>query len=321
MTRLPAPALMLASVLSIQFGQAVGKQLAGVVGAPGAVALRLGLAALVLLLLHRPSLPRGRAETVSVLGLGTAIAGMNLIYPALLFLPLGLASALQLLGPVTLALCTSRRLRDAGFAALAGCGVWLFHAPGDVRMPLPGVLLALAAGASMAGYLLLSKRTGDRTTGGGPLALAVTWAALLTVPFGVADQGTALLAPRVLATGLVVAVLSAVGPYSLELAALRRLPARTVSVLTSLEPASAGLAGVLVLGEHLALTQWAALGCVGVASTGAVSSAPRSTGGPDRGRRLPKGAGAGAEADRCRDALTAGPGTAAEDRGGPAPRP
>ncbi|WP_234315543.1 DMT family transporter [Streptomyces albus] len=101
MTRLPAPALMLASVLSIQFGQAVGKQLAGVVGAPGAVALRLGLAALVLLLLHRPSLPRGRAETVSVLGLGTAIAGMNLIYPALLFLPLGLASALQLLGPVT----------------------------------------------------------------------------------------------------------------------------------------------------------------------------------------------------------------------------
>ncbi len=181
------------------------------------------------------------------------------------------------------------------------------------------MLLALAAGASMAGYLLLSKRTGDRTTGGGPLALAVTWAALLTVPFGVADQGTALLAPRILATGLVVAVLSAVGPYSLELAALRRLPARTVSVLTSLEPASAGLAGVLVLGEHLALTQWAALGCVGVASTGAVSSVPRSTGGTGRGRRLPKGAGT--EADRCRDALPAGPDTAAESRGGPAPRP
>ncbi|MFF9559602.1 DMT family transporter [Streptomyces albus] len=240
---------------------------------------------------------------------------------ALLFLPLGPASTLQLLGPVTLALCTSRRLRDAGFAALAGCGVWLFHTPGDVRMPLPGVLLALAAGASMAGYLLLSKRTGDRTTGGGPLALAVTWAALLTVPIGVADQGAALLAPRVLATGLVVAVLSAVGPYSPELAALRRLPARAVSVLTSLEPASAGLAGVLVLGEHLVLTQWAALGCVGVASTGAVSSAPRRAGGPDRGRRLPKGAGAGAEADRCRDVLPAGPDSAAEDRGGPAPRP
>ncbi|MFC7880974.1 DMT family transporter [Streptomyces sp. NPDC057376] len=271
MTKLPAPALMLGSVLSIQFGQAVGKELSGTVGASGAVALRLGLAAVLLLLLYRPSLPSSRTDAGVILGFGTAIAGMNLIYPALTLLPLGLASALQLLGPVTLALLTSRRLLDAGCAVLAGVGVWLFYAPLGFRFPLDGVLLALASGACMAAYLLLSKQAGARNRGGGALALALTWAAALTVPLGVVKQGTHLLTPQVLLTGTVVAVLSAVLPYSLELAALRRLPTRTVGLLASLEPASAGLAGVLVLDEDLKLVQWTALMCVGAASAGTVT--------------------------------------------------
>lgn len=270
MNRFPAPALMLGSVLSIQFGQAIGKQLAGTVGAAGVVALRLGLAAALLLLLHRPALPRSRTDIGVILGFGTAIAGMNLIYPALTLLPLGLASALQLLGPITLALLTSRRVLDAGCAVLAAGGVWLFYTPSGARFPLGGVLLALASGACMAAYLLLSKQAGTKSTGGGALALALAWAAALTVPLGMMQQGTHLLSPRILLTGLVVAVLSAVLPYSLELAALRRLPARTAGVLASLEPASAGLAGVLVLDEHLRTAQWAALACVGTASAGTV---------------------------------------------------
>jgi inner membrane transporter RhtA len=270
MNRFPAPALMLGSVLSIQFGQAIGKQLAGTVGAAGVVALRLGLAAAFLLLLHRPALPRSRTDVGVILGFGTAIAGMNLIYPALTLLPLGLASALQLLGPITLALLTSRRVLDAGCAVLAAGGVWLFYAPSGARFPLGGVLLALASGACMAAYLLLSKQAGAKSTGGGALSLALACAAALTVPLGMMQQGTHLLSPRILLTGLVVAVLSAVLPYSLELAALRRLPARTAGVLASLEPASAGLAGVLVLDEHLRTVQWAALACVGTASAGTV---------------------------------------------------
>ncbi|UKD54538.1 EamA family transporter [Amycolatopsis sp. FU40] len=270
MRDLPAPALMVGSVLSVQFGQAFGKQLSEDVGASGVVALRLGLAAAVLLVLYRPAVPRSWAERRVVLGFGTAIAGMNLIYPALTFLPLGLASALQLLGPISLALFSSHRLRDVACAVLAGGGVWLFYAPRDVSFPLGGVALALASGACMAGYFLLSKRAGAKSAGGGPLALALAWAAVLSVPLGVIDQGTRLATPRVLLAGVVVAALSAVVPYSLELAALRRLPARTVGVLASLEPASAGLAGVLVLGEHLRALQWVALACVGLASAGAV---------------------------------------------------
>ncbi|MFE6163778.1 DMT family transporter [Streptomyces sp. NPDC056486] len=278
MTKLPAPALMLGSVLSLQFGQALGKQLAGAVGAPGAVTMRLGLAAVFLLLLYRPALPRSRTDVALVLAFGTAIAGMNLIYPALLLLPLGLASALQLLGPIALAVLTSRRRRDVALAVLAGCGVYLFHVPHGTGSSLPGMLFALAAGASMAAYLLLSKKAGARSAGGGPLALAVTWAAVLTLPLGVADAGAELLAPRILLLGTALAVLSAVIPYSLELAALRRLPVRTVSVLTSLEPASAGLAGVLVLGEDLGLVQWVALACVGAASAGMVAPRPSRRG-------------------------------------------
>lgn len=266
---------MLGSVLSIQFGQAVGKQLTGAVGASGVVALRLGTAAVVLLLLHRPSLPRSRTDVGLVLGFGTAVAGMNLVYPAMVLLPLGLASALQLLGPIALALLTARRAREAGCALLAGGGVWLFHAPQGAGFPLGGVLLALASGACMAAYLVLSKRAGAAGGGGAILALAVAWAAVLTVPLGVARHGARLFAPDVLAAGAVVAVLSAVLPYSLELAALRRLPTRTVGVLAALEPASAGLAGMLVLDEHLRTTRWAALACVGAASAGAVARRQR----------------------------------------------
>ncbi|SFO85841.1 inner membrane transporter RhtA [Amycolatopsis arida] len=270
MTPLPAPVLVLGSVASIQFGQAMGKQLFGQVGPLGVVALRLGLAAVILGLVWRPRPPRGKRELVLALGFGIAIAGMNLIYLALRYLPLGLATSLQLLGPITLALVTSRRAVDLGFAALAGAGVWLFHAPGAAEVPLPGVLLALGSGVAMASYLVLSKLAGARTAGGAPLALAVGWAAVLTIPFGVAESGAALLAAPALAQGLAVAVLAAVLPYSLELAALRRLPPRTVGVLQSLEPAAAGLAGTVVLAEHLAPAQCIAIGCVCTAAAGAV---------------------------------------------------
>lgn len=275
MTRFPAPSLVLCSVLSVQFGQAIGKSLFGPIGSGGVVALRLGLAAIVLLLIFRPSLPRGRLNVALVLGFGTAIAGMNLVYPAMQYLPLGLATSLQLLGPIALALLTSRRLSDVGFAALAGFGVWLFHSPEGEWYAPPGILLALTSGAAMAAYLLLSRSAGAGNVTAAPLVWAVTWAAVLTVPIGIAENGASLLDPRVLAIGLVVAVLAAVIPYSLELMALRRIPPRIVGILQSLEPAAAGLAGTIILAEHLDALQWLALGCVGAASAGTIAVGQR----------------------------------------------
>jgi inner membrane transporter RhtA len=272
---------VLGSVVSVQTGQALGKQLMGVVGSPmGAVALRLVLAALLLLLVWRPRrLPADRQGRLLVLALGTAIAGMNLVYLALEHLPLGVAMTIQLTGPLVVALATARRPRDAVWGLLAAAGIACFMLPGSSPSGPPspaGLTFAVLSAVSMGAYLLLSQRTGAHTAGGGPLALAVLWAALVTLPFGLVQSGDRLLAPDVLAAGLVVAVLSAALPYSLELTALRRLPARVVGVLQSLEPVAAGLAGLLLLGERLSTPQWLAIGLITAASAGAVAGRTRS---------------------------------------------
>jgi inner membrane transporter RhtA len=164
-------------------------------------------------------------------------------------------------------------LWDAGCGLLAATGVALFALPGTGGQPLPaaGVAWAVASALAMGAYLLLSRRTSTTLQGGGPLALAVAWAALLTLPAGLADAGPSRMTePHILLAGLGVAVLSAVAPYSLELAALRRLPARIVGVLQSLEPVAAGCAGLLLLGEQLTALQWLAICCLTLASAGAL---------------------------------------------------
>jgi inner membrane transporter RhtA len=270
-----APLLVLGSVVSVQIGQAVGKRAFDLLEPAGVVTLRLGLAALVLLVVLRPRPPADARALGLVVAFGTAIAGMNLVYPALRYLPLGVAMSLLLLGPLAVALAGSRRPVDAACALLAAAGVFLI---GDGGGPLPvaGLVLALGAGASMGCYLLLSRRAGasDR----GILALAVAWAAVVTFPFGVSASGAALLHPSALGVGLLVAVLSAVLPYSLDLAALRRLPPRTVGVLQSLEPVVGALAGLVLLGELLDVRQWVAVGCITAAAAGAVLTPRRAAG-------------------------------------------
>ncbi|WIV55727.1 EamA family transporter [Amycolatopsis nalaikhensis] len=257
--RIPAPALVVASVLSLETGQAFGKSLFAEVSPAGVVTSRLGLAAAILLAVTRPRLPRGPRETVLVLGFGTAIAGMNLVYPALRFLPVGTASTIQQLGPLALAVAGRRGI---GFALLAGLGLWLVNDPASAGLPGPGVALAATSAASMAAYLLLSKRSADGGTGLGALALALGWATALWAPAGIAQNGGEFLRPPVLLAGLAVAILTAVFPYSLEFTALRRVRARTVSALVGLEPAVAAVAGMVVLGEILTPRAWLGVACV-----------------------------------------------------------
>jgi threonine/homoserine efflux transporter RhtA len=276
----PAPLLVLGSVVSVQVGQALGKRAFDLLEPAGVVTLRLGLAAVVLLAVLRPRPPVDLRALGLVVAFGTAIAGMNLVYPAMQHLPLGVAMSLVLLGPLAVALAGSRRTLDATWAMVAGLGVFLIGG-GAGPLPVTGVLLALGAGASMGTYLLLSRRAG--TADPGTLALAVTWAAAVSLPFGITASGADLLRPSVLAVGFAVAVLSAVLPYSLDLAALRRLPPRTVGVLQSLEPVVGALAGLVLLAELLDARQWVAIGCVTAASAGAVATARRSV--RDRGDR------------------------------------
>lgn len=246
--------LVLCAALSTQFGQTFGKGLFGRTSPLGVVAMRLGFAAAILLVLRRPALPRGRAA-LPVVGLGLTIAGMNLVYPAMVYLPVGVASTLQLLGPLTVAVLGSRRPLDLGIAGLAAVGVWLVNEPG-AGVAWPGLVLALLSAAAMGCYLMLTSRVGPEG-----LALGVALAALLWVPIGVTA-----LSPGVLLAGLGVAVLSAVLPYSLEQAALRRLRPGVVGVLLTAEPAIAGLAGLVVLEEHLSFARWLGILCVSLAA-------------------------------------------------------
>lgn len=133
-----------------------------------------------------------------------------------------------------------------------------------------GVAFALGAGAMWATYIIFSARTGRRFPQADGLALAMSVAALVMLPLGIAESGTRLTDPTTIALGSAVAILSSVLPYTLELLALRRLPASTFAIMMSLEPAIAATAGFLILGQSLSAVQAAAIALVIAASMGAV---------------------------------------------------
>jgi inner membrane transporter RhtA len=251
----------------------VAKSLFSAVGSFGTVALRLFFAAAVLMLLWRPSLHMNRRAWTAVLGYGVILGLMNLcFYLALARLPLGIAVTIEFLGPLAVALAGSRRWLDAFWAVLAAGGVVLLTEGGG-DLDVVGLLFALAAGTCWGLYILLGAALGRHTTEGNGLALGMAVAALVAVPFGVADSGTALIQPWVLIAGLGVALLSSVIPYSLDLEALRKMPPRVFGILMSLEPAMAALIGLVVLQEMLLWSQWIAVLCVVIASAGATRGA------------------------------------------------
>ena len=270
---IPPPALVLLGIVSVQLGSALAKHLFSAVGSFGTVALRLFFAATVLILVWRPSLRMKRGTWTVVLAYGVTLGLMNLcFYLALARIPLGIAVTIEFLGPLAVALAGSRRWLDAFWALLAAGGVALLM-EGRGLLDLVGVVFALAAGTCWGLYILVGAALGRHTTEGSGLALGMGIAAIIAVPFGVADSGTALLQPRVLVAGLGVALLSSVIPYSLDLEALRRMPPRVFGILMSLEPAMAALIGLIVLQEVLRGSQWVAVLCVVAASAGATRGA------------------------------------------------
>ncbi|MGC3001917.1 EamA family transporter [Streptomyces sp. G35A] len=277
--------LVLAGGISVQFGGALAVTLMPRAGALGVVSLRLLVAAFVLMVLCRPRL-RGhsRADWGTVVVFGVAMAAMNgLFYQSVARIPLGPAVTLEVLGPLILSVVASRRAINLVWAALALAGVFLLGGGGFSGLDPLGVVFALAAGAMWAAYIVFSARTGRRFPQADGLALAMAVAAVLFLPLGIAESGAKLLDPTVLALGAAVAVLSSVLPYTLELLALRHLPASTFAVLMSLEPALAATAGFLILDQALTATEAAAIALVIAASMGAV----RTQVGRRRPRALP----------------------------------
>lgn len=273
--------MVLGSCTSLQVGAACAARLFPVIGSSAATFLRLAVAAVVVLLAARPRLHRwtaGQWRAVALFGL--SLAGMNgFFYAALARIPLGTAVTIEFLGPLTLAAVLSRRLRDLAWVALAAGGVVLLGAAdgaGGGRLDPVGIGFALVAGVFWALYILASTRVGAAVPGQGGLAGGLLIGSLVLAPLGAPGAVVATGRPELLLLAAATGVLASVIPYSLELAALRRLPARVFGVLLSLEPAVAAAAGWLLLGQGMGVRGAVAVVVVVLASAGSTLTARRS---------------------------------------------
>jgi inner membrane transporter RhtA len=275
--RVPPFALVLGGVTSVQVGAALARTMFDELGPSGTSLLRIVFAALALMVLWRPD-PRRYTwnELRWAVAFGVTLGFMNLtFYLGLDRLDLGVAVTIEFIGPLAVAVFGSRRRLDLVWAALAAAGIVLLANPGGAdSVDALGLMFVLIAGACWAVYILIAQSAGRVFPGSHGVAMAMVVAAVIPIAPGIADAGSALLRPELLALGCAVGVLSSAIPYSLETEALRRIPAHVFGVLMSMEPAVAALAGFVVLGQDLGLRELLAIALVVAASAGVSIATP-----------------------------------------------
>lgn len=273
--RIPAPSLAVAAIFFVQFGNAIAGSFFAEAGPLGAAALRLALAAIIITVAVRPRvLGWDRRTWLGVVLLGLGMGGMNaLIYLAIDEIPMGIAVTVELLGPLAVAAIGARRLIDILWVLLAIAGVVLLGLDTGGMLNVAGLALAAGAATFWALYIVASAKLGPRVHGIDGLAAAMVVAAIAVVPFGAASAVAAIaLNPWLPVIFIGVALMTSAIPYALEFTALKRMKARVFGVLSSLGPAVAALAGLIVLHQQLALPHLIAIALVITASIGVVAS-------------------------------------------------
>jgi inner membrane transporter RhtA len=265
----PIPAVLFA-ILSVQSGAAIAKSLFPAIGAAGTASLRIGISAIILCAVYRPNLFKITAKQWKVvIPYGLCLGAMNLIfYMAIERIPIGLAVTLEFIGPLLVAVFGSKRFIDYLWVLLAAAGIVLIAPWTNNGINVLGVLFALLAGAFWAFYIVLGGKVSKIMKDGEAVATGMLFASLLIVPFGIMGNGFSNLTPTFLSLGVALALLSSAIPFTLEMKALGQLPARTFSILMSLEPAAASICALIFLQEYLALNEVVAVIFVIVASVG-----------------------------------------------------
>jgi inner membrane transporter RhtA len=272
LARVPAPALVVGGVVALEGGAAIATRLIVTVGTPATVALRLGFGAIGLGAMSRPRLRgRSRRSIALTIFVGLLLALHHLcFYAAIHRLPLGVAVTVEFAGPLTVSLIGLRRRVDLLWAALAVVGVAASAGlTDDAHIEVAGVLLALAAGACWAAYIVTFPELARQIGRADALALATIVAAIATVPYAVIADSARIFTVHALLLGLTIAAIGDVFAYTLQAAALERMTTALFSILTSTEPAAGALVGLVALGQHLSWWQWTGVLAVTIASIGA----------------------------------------------------
>lgn len=272
--------LVVGAAISIQIGAALAISLFPTFGPWGTTTLRLFFAGLVLLVITRPRVHQwNREQWLAVVTFGIVLGSMNgIFYMALDRIPLGIAVSVEFIGPLALAAVLSRRLADLAWVGFAVVGIGLFFLnsfTGAEALDWLGMVFVLIAGALWAGYIMASQRAGQLVSGAGGLAVAVVISAVISAPFGWRALPEAAADWRLLALAFATAMLATVVPYSLEFAALRRLPKSVFGILLSLEPVVAAISGTVLLGQGLSWLAILAIAVIVVASAGSTLSSSR----------------------------------------------
>ncbi len=264
--------LLVLAMISIQFGASFAKGLFPITGAAGMSLVRLGFASLILWIISRPwRYQLQKNHFISLLLYGFSLGAMNLsFYLALNRIPLGIAVALEFVGPLAVAIFGSRSRMDFLWVLLAALGIYLILPARDVNTSVDylGVFFALLAGLFWGLYIIFGKKAGKHIPAQFAAAWGMLFAFVIVVPFGLIIDGPNLARTDIILPGLGVALFSSALPYSLEMFSLKRIPEKTFGILMSVEPALASLAGLMVLNEALSLIQWLAIGCIMFASFG-----------------------------------------------------
>jgi inner membrane transporter RhtA len=273
----PLPAVLL-SILSVQCGAAIAKTLFPALGAAGTATLRIGISAIILWIVYRPNVKTITAKQwKSVIPYGLSLGAMNVIfYLAIERIPIALGVTLEFVGPLLLAIVGSKQIVDFLWAFLAAVGIALIAPWNNNGIDLLGVLFALLAGGFWSGYIILGGKISKIMKGGDAVAIGMLFATILILPIGLLSSKIGNLNPKYLAMGAALALLSSAIPFSLEMKALKHIPARTFSILMSLEPAVAAICGLIFLQEYLSLKECLAIAAVIIASVGSTLSAKRS---------------------------------------------
>ena len=292
----PPSVLVFAGIISVQVGAGLAGRMFSQVGPAGVTALRLWWAALIMAAFGGRALARTLRAVIAdhawrdlavAVAFGIVLGAMNFsIYQSFARIPLGVAVTIEFLGPLAVAVGSSRKPLDLLWVVLAAAGVLLLTRGGTsavtstasgtppgglagLSLQATGIGFALVAATCWAAYILLSRSTGRRFSGSSGLVIAMIVAALVVLGPSVAEARGPLLHPAVIAEGLAIGLLSSVIPYRLELEALRRVPAGLFGIWMSLEPAVAALVGLVLLSESLAAREWLAIGLVIIACAGA----------------------------------------------------